>query len=79
MDDPRRPGRWVTPQGIAARLEWAMNTPVRLMADLPDPRIFVHHALGDDVPGAVSFAANAAESRDVAIGLILASPAFQRR
>lgn len=70
---------WVTPQGIAARLEWAMNTPVRLMADLPDPRIFVHHALGDDVPGAVSFAANAAESRDVAIGLILASPAFQRR
>lgn len=70
---------WVTPQGISARLEWAVRAPVRLITNLPDPREFVHAALGGHVPEALAFAANAAENREVAIGLILASPAFQRR
>ncbi|MCX7560299.1 DUF1800 domain-containing protein [Sulfitobacter sp. F26204] len=70
---------WVTPQGISARLEWAVSTPARLVSALPDPREFVRTALGGQVPQAVAFAANAAESREVAIGLILTSPAFQRR
>jgi uncharacterized protein (DUF1800 family) len=72
-------GAWVTPQGISARLEWAMNTPARLVQELPDPREFVREILGDDAPHAVVFAAKAAEDRRVAIGLVLASPAFQRR
>ncbi len=70
---------WVTPQGISARMEWAMNAPSRLVSALPDPRIFMENALGDNVPDAVEFAANAAENRAVAIGLILSSPSFQRR
>ncbi len=70
---------WVTPQGIAARLEWAIQVPVLLLDDLPDPQEFTQHALGQDVPGAVRFAAKSAESRAEAIGLVLASPAFQRR
>lgn len=70
---------WVTPQGISARLEWAMDAPARMMDTLPDPRDFVTTALGKDVPPAVVFAASAAEDRQAAIGLILASPAFQRR
>ncbi|MGC1497073.1 MAG: DUF1800 domain-containing protein [Sulfitobacter sp.] len=70
---------WVTPQGIAARLEWAIQVPTLLIADLPDPRDFIQHALGQDVPGAVQFAAKSAETRAEAIGLVLASPAFQRR
>lgn len=70
---------WATPQGISARLEWAVTAPARLMSNLPDPRIFVQAALGGQVPDAVNFAANTAETREVAIGLILASPAFQRR
>lgn len=70
---------WVTPQGLSARLDWAVSAPSRLMQSLPDPRTFVRDALGDDAPEAVIFAANAAEDRKVAIGLVLASPAFQRR
>lgn len=70
---------WVTPQGIAARLEWAVHAPPKLLEDLPDPRAFVDVALGDAVREEVRFAADAAENRPEAIGLILASPAFQRR
>jgi len=70
---------WVTPQGIAGRVEWAMQAPPKLVDPLPDPRRFVHTTLGDHPPSRVQFAANAAETRAEAIGLILLSPAFQRR
>ncbi|MFK7837694.1 MAG: DUF1800 family protein [Sulfitobacter sp.] len=70
---------WITPQGISARMEWTMQVPARLMENLPDPRAFVRTALGENIPPAVAVAAAAAESRAVAIGLILSSPAFQRR
>lgn len=69
---------WIIPQAIAARLQWAITIPQLLLPDLPDPRAFVTTALGDRVPPAVQFAADAAESRADGIGLILASPAFQR-
>ena len=70
---------WITPPGISARLRWAMAAPRRLRPDLPDPRAFVTHALGSTAPEPVRFAASAAESTREAIGLVLASPAFQRR
>ena len=70
---------WLTPQGLAGRTEWAMRFPVRLRPELPDPRAFVHHALGAYADESVQFAASAAESRSEAIGLVLLSPAFQRR
>ena len=70
---------WVTPQGIAGRLEWAMRTPKALMKELPDPADVVRDALGPEAPQKVLFAATSAESRAEAIGLILMSPAFQRR
>jgi uncharacterized protein (DUF1800 family) len=75
---PEEDSAWIAPQGIAARLQWAITVPQTLMPALPDPRDFVHDALGDTIPPAVEFAANAAESRWDGIGLILASPAFQR-
>lgn len=70
---------WVTPQGIAARLRWAMSIPQLVRPDLPDPRDFVSQALGETAPEPVRFAASAAESRSEAIGLVLSAPAFQRR
>jgi uncharacterized protein (DUF1800 family) len=70
---------WITPQGIATRLRWAVTVPQVLQPKLPDPRVFVSLALGDNAPPAVHFAASAAESRADAIGLVLSSPAFQRR
>ena len=75
---PEEDTQWITPQGVAARLQWAVAIPQVLRPDLPDPREFVQTALGPLVSPATSFAAKAAESRADGIGLILASPAFQR-
>lgn len=69
---------WISPQGIAARLQWAFMAPQVLRQDLPDPRAFVETALGPHAPEVVRFAASAAETRADGIGVVLASPAFQR-
>ncbi|MEP1588526.1 MAG: DUF1800 domain-containing protein [Tateyamaria sp.] len=74
-DDPD----WITPQGLAARVTWAMNVPNVFMGTLPDPRGFVDTALGAYADDVVRFAAASAESKPEAIGLVLMSPAFQRR
>jgi uncharacterized protein (DUF1800 family) len=70
---------WVTPQGIAARLEWAINAPSKFLDDLPEPRSFAQAALGEGITDEVLFAVKIAETRAEALGLVLASPAFQRR
>lgn len=76
---PEEDSAWITPQGMAARVRWAMSVPQMLHPNLPDPRRFVQDALGARARGAVQFVARAAESKAEAIGLVLASPAFQRR
>ncbi len=76
---PEQDAAWITPQAVAARLRWALSAPRVLRPKLPDPRHFVAQALGSFAPQPVVFAASAAESKSDAIGLILASPAFQRR
>ena len=70
---------WLTPQGLAWRVQWSMAVPTRLMKRLPDPRKFVESALGSFATDEVRFAARSAESRNEAIGLVLMAPAFQRR
>lgn len=70
---------WVTPQGIAARLEWAVSAPGKFLGALPEPREFAQATLGDSVTEDILFAVNAAETREVALGLVLVSPKFQRR
>lgn len=76
---PEEDAAWITPQGLSARMRWAMAAPQVLRPDLPDPRRFVDQALGPFVSDTVRFAANAAESKPEAIALILSSPGFQRR
>ena len=76
---PEEAEAWITPQGLAARIQWAMSTPSSIFRSLPDPREFVGQALGSVADGKVQFAARAAETRREGVGLILASPAFQRR
>ncbi len=76
---PEEDPNWVTPQGFAARVSWAMAAPEFLVGPLPDPRAFVDTVLGTWASEPVRFAAGAAESKAEAIGLILMSPAFQRR
>lgn len=76
---PEEDSAWVNPQGLSARLRWAIAIPRQVCPDLPDPRVFVDTALGPYVTESVRFAARAAESQPEAIGLVLCSPAFQRR
>jgi uncharacterized protein (DUF1800 family) len=76
---PEHDENWITPQGMAGRITWSMQTPKDLLDDLPDPREFVYHALGPAPPEPVLFAANAAETVSDGIGIVLASAAFQRR
>jgi uncharacterized protein (DUF1800 family) len=70
---------WITPQALATRIDWAMHTPARLRPDLPDARDFVDDALAgladDDLRRIVLRAERNAEG----VGLVLASPAFNRR
>ncbi len=75
---PEADAEWVTPQRLAARLQWAMTVPVLIRKVLPDPRAFVQTALGSTAPQRVRFAASATENRVEGVGLILASPTFQR-
>jgi uncharacterized protein (DUF1800 family) len=70
---------WIIPQTMAGRINWAMHAPDVFLDQLPDPRVFVHTALGSTPPEAVVMVADAAESRSDGIGLVLASPSFQRR
>jgi uncharacterized protein (DUF1800 family) len=70
---------WITPQALAARIQWAMTVPGLLRRDLPDPREFVQAALGARAGGALEFATGAATTRAEGIGIVLASPQFQRQ
>ena len=76
---PEEAVAWITPQGMASRITWAMTAPGRVLPDLPDPRLFAEAALGPNLPEPVRFAASAAETRREGVGLVLASAAFQRR
>jgi len=75
---PEQAEHWITPQGLAARIQWAMTVPALIQPDLPDPRRFVDTALGGRVSDRLRFAAGAAELKSDGVGLILASPEFQR-
>lgn len=75
---PEADEQWITPQRLAARLQWAMSAPIALRRTLPDPREFAEIALGPLAPEQVRFAAGAAETRPEGVGVILSSAAFQR-
>lgn len=75
---PEEADRWITAQGLAARLQWA----ARLGRDLEgrmDPRDYLAIALGDRASPEVTFAATNAAEKWEGIALILASPEFNRR
>ncbi len=69
---------WINPQGMAARITWAMTQPAELGA-LPDPRAMVGRVLAERASERLIWAVNAAEDQRDGVGLILASPEFNRR
>ncbi|GAA6208251.1 hypothetical protein NBRC116601_15440 [Cognatishimia sp. WU-CL00825] len=76
---PEENSHWITPQFMAARLQWALAAPQALRRTLPDPRTFASAALGNRLTQEIRFAAEAAENRWEGIALVLSSPAFQRQ
>jgi len=75
FDDDRE---WIRPQSLAARIGWAMVAPSELRPRLPDPRVFLVEALSDTAPPDLIRAAARAETRAEGVGIVLASPEFQR-
>lgn len=71
---------WITPQGLGARIAWAMEMPARLgQVDEADPRAFLERAFGALAPETLRVAVSRAESAREGLGLVLASPEFNRR
>jgi uncharacterized protein (DUF1800 family) len=68
---------WVTPQALAARIDWAMGL-TALLPQVPDPRDFVAEAMGDMAGPALLRAARAAETRAEGVAIIIAAPDFIR-
>lgn len=73
-------GAWITPQGLAARIAWAMRFPGPLTdGKLPDPVALADRALGPAADERLLWAAARAETRVQGVGIVLSSPAFNRR
>lgn len=76
---PEEQETWITPQGLAERINWAMNWPAVLIDPLPHPREFALRVLGDRAAPATLWAADRAENLAEGVGLVLSSPEFNRR
>jgi uncharacterized protein (DUF1800 family) len=76
---PEAEDAWITPQGLAARIDWAMQMPAELVKPLPDPRVFVVAALGEAAAPELRTAVARSENLREGVGLVLAAPAFNRR
>ncbi len=76
---PEAAEAWITPQLLAARVNWAMTVPSALLDALPEPGALAARVLGAADDGSVAWAAVRAETRAEGVGLIFASPAFNRR
>ena len=76
---PEQPEKWINPAHLATRIAWSMALPQRLADPLPDPRAMVVEVLGDRAGEAITLAVSRAESVREGVGLVLASPEFNRR
>lgn len=70
---------WINSGGLAARINWAMDVPARLVAELPDPTALAMRALGPRASERLLWAVARAESVREGVGLVLASAEFNRR
>ncbi|MCB1367867.1 MAG: DUF1800 family protein, partial [Rhodobacteraceae bacterium] len=69
---------WITPQGLAARVEWALMA-INVFGRDQDPAAFAAAALGDMADDQLRRIVGFAESRAEGMALVLASPEFNRR
>ena len=76
---PEAAEHWITPQGLATRISWAVGVGRQIADRAPDPREFLTRALGDAAGPRLRFAVSAAETRAEGLALVLASAEFNRR
>lgn len=70
---------WITPQGLARRITWAMRVPSQMVKPLPDPVTLARTCLADRASEALLWGAARAEDITQGVGLVLASAEFNRR
>ena len=75
---PEALDHWITPQGLAARIEWALIIVQKFGGEL-DPGAFARTALAEVADPALVRLVGAAESKTEGVALVLASPEFNRR
>jgi uncharacterized protein (DUF1800 family) len=75
---PEEAKHWITPQGLAGRIQWANQAVKRFGAGI-DPRDFVTATLHDFAGPEVIRAATRAEIRAEGLTLVLVSPDFNKR
>ncbi len=75
---PEAMGDWITPQGLAARIEWALIVTNKL-AGGGDPVKFARQTLSDAASARLLEAVGRAETATEGRVLVLASPEFNRR
>ena len=76
---PEAAADWITPQTLAARIDWALRVPARFVDPLPDPRALIDTALGGSASEALAAAVPRAETVREGVALVLASTDFNRR
>jgi len=76
---PEEAEEWVSPQQLAARINWSLKAPAGLQAKLPEPDDFARAALGPRLSDLVAQAVPRSESRAEAAALVLASAEMNRR
>jgi uncharacterized protein (DUF1800 family) len=75
---PETIGNWITPQGLAARIQWALVAAGQYGSRL-DPKEFARQTLGEVADGILIRSVGLSESRIEGVALVLASPEFNRR
>ncbi|MEM0976041.1 MAG: DUF1800 domain-containing protein [Pseudomonadota bacterium] len=76
---PEEFSAWITPQGVAERVNWALNAPKLFGLTEVDPLEVATRALGELASDNLIWAAPKAETRAQGVALVLASPEFNRR
>ncbi|MEO1313064.1 MAG: DUF1800 family protein [Pseudomonadota bacterium] len=71
------PSDWITPSGLAARVQWA-NGAVQTRGEGLDPRQFLERTLGTLASPVLRLSVARAETRHEGLTLVLASPEFNR-
>ncbi|MEM9715312.1 MAG: DUF1800 domain-containing protein [Pseudomonadota bacterium] len=70
---------WITPQGMATRISWALEAPKAMGLKNLEPEVVMDRALGELASDRLRWAVPKAESRRQGVALVLASPEFNRR